>query len=210
MRMSTGQVIESFDVVEDGSSGFGSRREAPLADELGLKRAEEALGDRVVPTIAYAAYAGHNAGFSESVRVLPARVLATAVRVMHQASRRLACLDSHVQCRDADLAVKRFAHAPTNHFSREQVNENSKIEPAFVGPDVRDVANPDLVRLGDIELPVKVIGRDRKTMPRIRRAPKPASTAHLKPMRTHQSSDATSPDPHARTRQNVTDHPAPS
>jgi hypothetical protein len=44
------------------------------------------------------------------------------------------------------LAVQTIANGPANDLSREQVDDDSKVQPPFAGPDIGDVHAPFLVR----------------------------------------------------------------
>src|SRR5690606_17762427 len=55
--MTTGRVVEALDVLGDGSFGLMSGREVGLLHQLRLECPVEALRDRVVPTVTFAAHA---------------------------------------------------------------------------------------------------------------------------------------------------------
>ena len=72
----------------------------------------------------------------------------TAIRggVMHQTVAGLAPGDRHVQRAGDDLGLERPAHRPADHAAGAGVEDDGKIEKALVGPDVRDVGDPESVR----------------------------------------------------------------
>lgn len=79
VRVATLDVVEVVDVVADGAQRCFARSVALVVDELGPQGCEEALGDSVVPAIAFAAHALPSAGGSERGAV----VLAPPVRREH-------------------------------------------------------------------------------------------------------------------------------
>jgi hypothetical protein len=57
---------------------------------------------------------------------------------------------------------------PAHNLPIEQVQRDRQIQPAFVGPDVRDIRGEHLIGLGRREVAVQHVRRDRQLMPRIR------------------------------------------
>src|SRR5690606_8428732 len=88
-RVETLAIVEHLDVIEEGGVQLCVGRPGLAVDELVLQRAEEALGDGVVPAISLAAHADLDAGLGESLAVGAARVLASPVRMMEQPRRRI-------------------------------------------------------------------------------------------------------------------------
>jgi hypothetical protein len=90
-------IVEHLDVIEEGNAQLRVGRPGLAVDELALQRAEEALGDGVVPAVPLAAHADLDAGLGEGLAVGAARVLASAVRMMEQSGRRIPMRQGHAE-----------------------------------------------------------------------------------------------------------------
>src|SRR5438045_3079438 len=85
MRVSSLDVVEALDVLADGARCSFVRRVLLVIDELGANGAEEALCDGIVPTVALATHAGHEAAAGESGSVFSTGVGTAAIRMVHEA-----------------------------------------------------------------------------------------------------------------------------
>jgi len=132
------------------------------ADSFGLHRREEALHCRVVRDVARPAHRAGDAIVGHQPLELLAHVLASLVRVMQQGVGLSASPDCHHQRIGHELSGHGVAHRPSDHAAREQVDDDSDVEPPFGRPDAGEVGDPPLVgRLGG-ELAVEdVVGDDR-------------------------------------------------
>ena len=74
-----------------------------------------------------------------------AGVLTAAVRVMHQARRRFPAEPRHGQRVDHDVGCHSRLDRPADDFAIEQIEHDGQVQPAFVGPDVREIGRPRLV-----------------------------------------------------------------
>src|SRR3954469_2468573 len=92
------QVVERVDVVGDGCNGGSARGVVLVVDELGLQRPEETLGNRIVPAIAGATHARHDAAAATHITIVLARVRTSTIGVMHEARLRFAAFESTPQC----------------------------------------------------------------------------------------------------------------
>ena len=84
----------------------------------------------------------------------------------HSAGRPTA-IDGHLQRIEDDLGFHAVTHRPTDDPTREQVEQNRKIEPAFKRSDVGDIAGPHPIRCRNFfgrELSVKYVFDNRFTM----------------------------------------------
>lgn len=63
-----------------------------------------------------------------------------------------------------------LGHGVADQFAVEQILDAGKIEPALVGGDVGDIADPGAIGGRHGELPIEKIGRQWQGMPRIRRS----------------------------------------
>jgi len=51
------------------------------------------------------------------------------------------------------------ASASAKDLTREQVQHNGQIQPAFIGSDVGDICHPSAIWLPNVELALQMIGR---------------------------------------------------
>jgi hypothetical protein len=113
-------------------------------DQLRLEGGEEARGHGVVPTAARPAQA--------------------RTRVMDQPWFRPACPQGHLESGGDQLGAEMVGHGPADDLAAVNVEDNGQVQPALVDPDVRDVAEPELIRSRRGELPLdQVLGLDRPT-----------------------------------------------
>jgi len=97
---------------------------------------------------------------------------------------------------EGEVSIVGRAHAP-NNATREQVQYDREVEPAFVGADVRDVARPDEVGGRWVEFSIEYVGRNRECMTRISRAAERSLPAPFQPIFAHDALDSFSADAHA-------------
>ena len=57
------------------------------------------------------------------------------------------------------------AHRPANDTPGEQINDGRDKEPAFRGPDIREVSDPFAVGSGGFKVAVEHVGRDGARLP---------------------------------------------
>ena len=60
-----------------------------------------------------------------------------------------------LQCIFNKQRVNAATHLPTHNLPAEQVLHDGKVEPAFIGADIRDVSDPHLIEFGKRKLPVR-------------------------------------------------------
>jgi hypothetical protein len=113
---------------------------------LDLQRAEERFGHSIVPAIAFTAHRASHAEDRELFLEVTAGVLAAAVRMKDQSTFRTSAEPGHAQCVDDQLPRHAFAHRKADHLTAEQIDDDREIEPAFVCPEIGDVASPDAIR----------------------------------------------------------------
>ena len=65
---------------------------------------------------------------------------------MHNARFRSTAKPGHRQCIAHNVGRHAWLQRPVDHFPVEQVQKDGKVPPAFVGPQVRDVRGPALIR----------------------------------------------------------------
>ena len=171
MRVPAERVVEIVDVVADGRKSGSMSRVALVMNQLGLERSKEALDNSVVPSIARAAHARHQAVSQEFLTVNCAGVRSTAIGVMDHARRGFPRRERTLKSRERERRVVGRAGRPTDHAARKQVEHDCQIQPAFARVHVGHVGHPRLVwRLGR-EIALENIGRDRVFVLRVRCVP---------------------------------------
>ena len=94
---------------------------------------------------------------------------------------------------EGEVSIVGRAHALSDNATREQVQYDREVEPAFVGGDVRDVARPDEVGGRWVEFSIEYVGRNRERMTRISRAAEPSRLTPVVSPRAVTSRAPTSP-----------------
>jgi hypothetical protein len=80
-----GSIVEAFDVGEDITFGFFSRRILPVMDEFGFERVEEAFHRGVVIAVGLAAHRDLEAGGLHHLAVVRRGILNASVGMVDQA-----------------------------------------------------------------------------------------------------------------------------
>ena len=120
---------------------------------------------------------------------LLARVLAALVRVMQHGVGLSASPDRHHQRIGHELSGHGVAHRPSDHAAREQVDDDSDVEPPLGRSNVGEVDDPPLVgRLGGKLAVEDVVGDDRPQAVVLGQAT--TLRTSLQAMDTHQPFDA--------------------
>src|SRR5260370_783025 len=161
-------IIKDFDIFEAGSLHFGMRSVTHAMKPLVLETVKPALRGGVVPAVAFPAHRAGHAIFLEFLLKRVAGVLTAPIRVMHDAWGRSAAKPGHRQRVRHDVCRHARLERPANHLAVEQVQNDGEVQPAFVGPQVRDVRRPDLVRRCRSEVSVEQIRGHRQTVFRVR------------------------------------------
>src|SRR3990172_11071377 len=108
-RMPALPVVPGLDVGEDRLTGGVAGAPVGLEDQLYLQRGEEALGDGVVPAVAFLAHARDEPVRRQERLVGAAGVLAAAIGVMQQPRTRPAIRERHPERRQREVLLQRLA-----------------------------------------------------------------------------------------------------
>ena len=139
-------IVKDFNVFEGSSLHLGMGCETYAVNPLVLETVEPTLRRCVIPAIAFAAHRAGHAIFLELGLKRMAGVLTTAIGMMHDPRRRPPTKAGHRQRVGRQIGRHARLDRPANHFAIEQIQHDRQIQPAFVGPQVRDIGSPDLVR----------------------------------------------------------------
>jgi hypothetical protein len=126
----------------------------------------------------------------EQAAVLLARVLASSVRMVHEARRWPATRQGVLQGGHCELAAEGLPECPANDATRVQVEQHREVRPTFGRPDVRYVANPSLIRSCRGEVLFEQVRRDGQLVPRVCCVPKATTNAPKDAVFSHQTSHA--------------------
>lgn len=137
----------------------------------------------------FPAHAFHRSDGRQSVAVVAARVHAAAVRVVNQADCGCPRRGRPIESTERKCSVVVRTRGPGNYAPREQVENRSEVQPAFVRPDVSDISHPGRVGQLDIEVSSEHIRSDRVLVVRVRRFPEAALFAGNDARLPHQPLD---------------------
>ena len=105
---------------------------------------------------------------------------------MHQATCRQAAPQGHVKRLESKLCAQVGLHRPADDTTREQIEDDRQVEPAFPSPDEGYVRHPELVRSFGFEVPTEHVGCDRTIVLAVGHAAKTLAGQALQTHLTHQ------------------------
>ena len=152
-------VAESLDALEDLERCPLARLEGPRMHAPGPDGAHERLHGRVVPRGRDGAHRGLDAGIPHGPARQQRGVPAAAVAVVHAALPRAPPRDRHLQRVVGGLGAHAARHRPADDHPRPYVHDGRQVEPALMGPRVRDVGEPGPVRPVRAEIAAKQVRR---------------------------------------------------
>ena len=117
-----------------------------------FQRVKEALHSRVIVTVPPATHATTQPLLLNQPLVRRCAVLATSIQMDNGALGEAPSEQCHRQCIDHQLLRHALVHRPAHNRARVQIHDHSQIQLAFIGPLIRDVADPLLVRMGRCEV----------------------------------------------------------
>ena len=158
--MASSRIVEAVDVFEDRHFSLSARFPCVPPNQFGFDGFEEGLDGGVIVTITLAAHplpgsgllANHETGdleamLAQDLLVIVRTILTATVGMMDAALGRRSECYGHVQSPDRQVTLHPIADGPTNDWPRMKVQDHSKIQPAFPGPDIGNVTSPLLVWL---------------------------------------------------------------
>src|SRR5215831_12538527 len=137
--MSSLAVVPDLDELKEVVPRLHSRIEGMVVEQLLRERREEALDDRIVPTVTNTTHAWGEACLSQERLIRPTRVLDAAIRVM-EAAAGTPMEQRYSKRGGGEFLIQPRTQGPSHHPARCQ------IEPALAGRDVGDVRGPRLIR----------------------------------------------------------------
>jgi hypothetical protein len=138
-------VVASFDGLKDGLASLFFILEVAVEEQFVFESAPERFHGGVIVAIAFAAHAGLKAGLAELSAVSGAGVLATAIRVMEEAWRRLTMREGHLEGAGDEAGFEVILHGPTDDFTAKEIHDTGQVKEAFAGGQIGDVTDPNLI-----------------------------------------------------------------
>ncbi len=129
-----------------------------MVDQFGFEQMEEGLGNGIVPTVALATHALHQAVSLEQGSEGLGRILDPPVGMDDQSLGGPPAGQGLLQGLEHQLLAQGRTHCPTHHPARIQVNEDRQVDPALLGGQIGDVPHPHLVGTGDGEATLQQVG----------------------------------------------------
>ena len=105
-----------------------------------------ALHRLIVVAVALRAHAADKAVVREQLSILARAILAATVRVDDDTTRAMPTEQRHAQSIASQRRGHAIGHRPAYDDPRVQIHHHCHVQPALVGGNVRDVADPFLVR----------------------------------------------------------------
>ena len=137
-------------------------------DAFAFETAEEVLGNSVVIGIASAGHTLPDTEFGKALPVSTGGILYAAIRVEDEARIGLASVDGRVESGESKVGVDMIGEGVADDLLCAKVFHNGAIEPAFVGRDVGDIADPGFVGSVKRKLAHEQIRSDGMRVPGIR------------------------------------------
>lgn len=162
--MPSAWVIEGVDIVSDLSLGLNPGFVNGAPDHLGFDGSEHGFDHGIVVAVAFARH-----GYDEAMRlqeflIIARAILAAAVAVMDHIFWRAADCNGAFQGRHCEILLEAIADCPANDPTREEVEHNGQIQPAFSRPDIADIHPPFLAGGFGLEVLIEHIGRNQAAM----------------------------------------------
>ena len=120
-------VVKDFDPFKDGRLRLGACGKLAAMDQLAFERAPEAFHQGVVMAVAATAHARNNARQRQSLPITFRGVLDAAIGMMHQARRRLAMSQGHLQSGQGQRGGQRVPPRPADAAARAAIQNASHI-----------------------------------------------------------------------------------
>ena len=160
-RMFSLPIVIRFDVLKDSMFSDASSHISFAVNEFDFQRVEKTLHRSIVITVGFASHAAAQTVVLDQSLISLGTILAATIRVNDRAPGEVAAEQCHGQRITDQLLRHTPAHRPTHDGAGIQVHDHRQIQPALVGPDVTDIADPFLIRRLSVEVLLEQIRRDR-------------------------------------------------
>ena len=143
-------------------------------NQLGFEAREKRFGYGILSTVGFSTHALYETVAVEVVAKAGASILDASIGVDHQASIRLAVYRARSGALKHQPMIQITRKAPTDNFTRKQVDEYRQTHPALLQTDVGNIAALYPIGCLDLEAASESAGSNRKSMLRLGRYPKTA------------------------------------
>lgn len=162
--MAAASIVVNFDVLENSLAHLVPGGEALTVDRFHFQRVEETLGTGVVVAVALSAHAAHQLVLCQKALVEARAILAATVGMHDYTFWHAPAPEGHLQSLAGQIGGHTLGHGPPDNHAREKVDHDRQIQPAFIGPQVGDIAHPFAVRSRSGEVLPEQVGRHRQVM----------------------------------------------
>ena len=132
---------------------------------LTFEATEEVFSNSIVERVTFAGHTLEDTELIESLAVKQGGILNAAVGVEDEAGLRLAAVYGQVQCREGEICINAVRESITNDLLCAKVLDDGTIEPALIGGDVGDVADPSAIGFIEREASCEEIGSNGMCVP---------------------------------------------
>ena len=150
-------VVQVFNVVEDVQPQLLERVICAAIGAVFLEELEERLAAGIVKGVAFLGKRLDNIAGVQQLPKGKSRVFGASVRMKDKAVRNIAAIVCLLEGFPGKFHIMLARYAPANDLPGEQIHDNAKIVPYAVGLDVCEVAGPDEVGRGLVELLLKMV-----------------------------------------------------
>ena len=159
------RIVKSFDVSEYIHHSMFSGGEMAQVDTLAFETTEEVFCNGVVVGVALTGHTLAEMKVEQTLTVSVGGVLDAAVGVEDETGTRLTAPDSHIEGIKCEAGINAVRKSVTDDLLCAKIFDNGAIEPALIGGDIGNIANPCHIGLVKGEVARKEIGRDGMGMP---------------------------------------------
>ena len=158
-------VIEHFDVFKHCRLGLFVCLKVLQRDSFGLSCVQEALGHRVVPTVALPAHTGLHTMLAPALPVAVRTILPPTVRMHHESRGGLPLIDGHCSRLVHSLCPPMVGHRPPDDCPRAEIQYHGEIQPAFAGGEGGNIPNVESLGCVHCQRPVELMWCHRLGLP---------------------------------------------
>lgn len=143
--MSTGTIIEQFDVLGDLGLGHITSRVDALLGPLIFQAAKKQFGHRFIPAVSTPTHAGHKVmRVAEAPPGIAAKL--RALIGMNRGVCGLASMHGHEERVQDEVLRQHWLAGPADNAAGVQVHHDGQIEPAFPPANIGNVGDPGMVQ----------------------------------------------------------------
>ena len=183
-------VVVALKVLKERTPKLGFGQDRFIDVEFPLEGTEKGFRTSIVPTVSFPAHALANIPASrKGLPCFPAAILDSSIGMHNEIRENSVKMKGVFPCLGHQRGLHVIFECPTNDPATEEVDENAKIHPSMIRPDVGDVTDPNLSRSRYRKLPVQKIFGNRQAMLRVSRQDEFPLGPHEKAVFPHQFGD---------------------